>query len=206
MRGRRPIDALVLDYGLVLSQSPTAGEVERLAELTGLALEGFRSAYEQHRPAYDLGLDSAAYWSRVAGRALDDDRLRRLREVDAGSWLRLDAPFAEWVAGLQRGGVVTGIVSNLPRDILRRLQATHATWLATFDVTLYSCELGHAKPDPAIFEQLLERLGLPPDRVLFVDDRQINVDAATALGLHGLRYRGLTTLRTQVDESFHWAR
>lgn len=53
-----------------------------------------------------------------------------------------------------------------------------------FDEQFYSCELGVAKPDAAYFTTILDRLGLRPDEVLFVDDSPRNVDAAAELGLH----------------------
>ena len=52
-----------------------------------------------------------------------------------------------------------------------------------FDDTFYSYELGVAKPAPAYFTAVLDRLSLPAEQVLFVDDNRANVDAARTVGL-----------------------
>lgn len=57
-----------------------------------------------------------------------------------------------------------------------------------FDDAFYSYELGFAKPDPAYFAAVLERLALPGTQVLFVDDNADNVAAARAVGLHAERW------------------
>ena len=51
------------------------------------------------------------------------------------------------------------------------------------DGSFYSYELGAAKPDPAYFTHIVERLGVPPEQLLFVDDRADNVAAARSVGL-----------------------
>jgi putative hydrolase of the HAD superfamily len=52
-----------------------------------------------------------------------------------------------------------------------------------FDESFYSCELGAAKPDPAFFCRVLDRLGAAAPEVLFVDDNEANVVAARECGL-----------------------
>ncbi|MBX2825335.1 MAG: HAD-IA family hydrolase [Gammaproteobacteria bacterium] len=43
--------------------------------------------------------------------------------------------------------------------------------------------MGLAKPDPAAFERVLERLDTDPGRILFFDDNQLNIDGAREMGL-----------------------
>jgi HAD superfamily hydrolase (TIGR01509 family) len=42
------------------------------------------------------------------------------------------------------------------------------------------------KPEPQIYLHLLERFGLRAQESVFVDDLQVNVDAAKAVGLHAI--------------------
>ncbi|MEU6761014.1 HAD-IA family hydrolase [Streptomyces sp. NPDC046853] len=58
-----------------------------------------------------------------------------------------------------------------------------------------SAGVGSVKPDRRIYEIALERTGVPAERCLFVDDRKENVDAAVALGMTGLHYKGPDDLR-----------
>lgn len=56
------------------------------------------------------------------------------------------------------------------------------------DKTFLSFELGLIKPDPRIYEIVLQKLNAKPEEVLFIDDLQKNINAAQALGIHGIVY------------------
>ena len=51
---------------------------------------------------------------------------------------------------------------------------------------LISGEVGIRKQDPAIYALAAERLGLPAESIVFVDDLPPNVRAATAAGMVGV--------------------
>ena len=70
-------------------------------------------------------------------------------------------------------------------------QSRRARWMRdnlhfdeVFDEQFYSCELGLAKPDPAYFSTIIDRLDLDPATVLFVDDTEVNVVGARQTGIH----------------------
>lgn len=67
-----------------------------------------------------------------------------------------------------------------------------------FKVALSSCYLGLRKPDPAIYRRALDILGAPPQRILFIDDRQENIEGAEALGMKTIRFQGANALRTEL--------
>lgn len=60
--------------------------------------------------------------------------------------------------------------------------------LARLDGALISGDVGLLKPDPAIYRLAEEVFGLDPSTTWFVDDSQPNVDAAVALGWHGIHF------------------
>lgn len=53
-----------------------------------------------------------------------------------------------------------------------------------FDLYVNSAEVGLAKPDPAIYQLTLDRLGVRPEEAIFIDDHVRNTDAAHLLGIH----------------------
>ena len=57
-----------------------------------------------------------------------------------------------------------------------------------FDHVFCSCHIGWAKPSREYFRHALDVLGTPAERVLFVDDHDRNVDAATLEGLQAARF------------------
>jgi putative hydrolase of the HAD superfamily len=58
-----------------------------------------------------------------------------------------------------------------------------------FDVVVDSAFVGTRKPEPEIYAITLERLGLPAEACVFLDDLELNVDAAREAGMHGIVYR-----------------
>jgi len=58
--------------------------------------------------------------------------------------------------------------------------------------------VGICKPDPAIFALLIERLSMPSEQVLFVDDREDNLAAARELGIRGHLFHSAAALREDL--------
>jgi len=76
-----------------------------------------------------------------------------------------------------------------------------ADWPHTrlFQYRFLSFELGAVKPDPAIYERVIEQLPIPPSRVLFLDDVALNVDAARAAGLRAEQAIGVDGARAALE-------
>ncbi len=89
------------------------------------------------------------------------------------------------------------VLSNSPPDLARWL----ADWeiLDLFDVVVCSGDEGVVKPDPAAFELVLERLGVVPQEAIFIDDYPGHVEAARALGLHGILFTTAEALADELD-------
>ncbi|MGO9323352.1 MAG: HAD family hydrolase [Terracidiphilus sp.] len=67
-----------------------------------------------------------------------------------------------------------------------------------FKVAFSSCYVGLRKPDPAIYRRALDILGSAPDRTLFIDDRQENVNGAVGAGMKAIRFTGAEALRADL--------
>ncbi len=69
-------------------------------------------------------------------------------------------------------------------------------FLNSFDTVVVSGEEGVIKPDPRIYEILIERAGIEPSRTAFVDDSPRNIEAARALGFQAHEFRGADSFRS----------
>jgi 2-haloacid dehalogenase len=68
-----------------------------------------------------------------------------------------------------------------------------------FDGFVISGEEGVVKPEPAIFQVLIDRFDVDPANAVFVDDVQHNIDAANALGFNGILFESAEQLRRELD-------
>ena len=73
-------------------------------------------------------------------------------------------------------------------------------FLRWFRSVLVSGEVGIIKPDPRIFELLLERFAIDPKRAVYIDDVAANVDAARPFGIHTIHFTTPTTLRAELAD------
>jgi HAD superfamily hydrolase (TIGR01509 family) len=122
------------------------------------------------------------------GVAVSDDELDRFLAAEHAAWepARLvGAHTHALLDSLRERGLATGLVSNafdpgwlLHEDLARMGLAER------LDAAVFSSEVGKRKPHPAIFEEALGRLGIPPGDALFVGDRRLeDVQGAKELGI-----------------------
>jgi len=199
----RRIEAVIFDYGGVLSTTPFAGLAEfearmgypekslgRLLFGPGSSPQGPTESVAEHDwhllETGRLGLDEfhdrlVARSEAVLGRPLDLGVYAQfLRELGVGiHWMMVHR-----VRELRAEGYRTAILTN-------NIKEWGAFWkesipLDLFDVVVDSCDVGLRKPDPAIFRLTCERLGVAPEAAVFLDDTRRHVESARAVGLHAI--------------------
>jgi putative hydrolase of the HAD superfamily len=195
------IKAVILDYGEVLSYPPTAEEWGRMARLFHVDGEQFRPLWDRNRLRYDGGdLSLEAYWAQLAedaGVKLEPGQLKELSRWDVEMWAHLNPAMVEWMKQIRSSGIKTGLLSNMPVDMIRHVRQQFA-WLSQFDHQTFSAEVGVVKPDPAIYRHSLEGLGVAASEALFVDDREPNIAGARAVGVRAIQFRSIAQLRADL--------
>ena len=163
-----------------------------LAEQAGIDADAFAAAFRAWAIPVMEGRVSIrqalAEVLRTCGTTADARLLERLvaadlELVDELAVLHDDVvPFLE---SLRDSGVRTAFVSNCAenaRPLLDRLGLT-----ALVDELVLSCEVRAVKPDPAIFDAAVDRLGVRPGESLFVDDQLAFCRAAEARGIRAVQ-------------------
>ena len=97
---------------------------------------------------------------------------------------RLNVPMADFFRSL-RPRYQTAILSNSFVGARREEQQRYH-FEEMCDLIIYTHEEGIAKPDPRIFELTCERLSVQPAEVVFLDDIEVNVAAASEIGIHAI--------------------
>lgn len=193
---------MIFDFGKVLSTPPDVDAHTALVAAAGVPDEVFEQHYWAHRHAYDAGaLNGQTYWQKVAedaGFSLTPERLAAFHHHDALMWANLNAPMVDWAAALQKARIKTAILSNMG-DINLAYMRKNFDWLAGFTHLTWSCELNTAKPDPAIYQHTLDKLGVAAKEAIFVDDVPANIAAARALGIDGIVFTSVNQLRLDLE-------
>jgi epoxide hydrolase-like predicted phosphatase len=181
---------LIVDYGGVLTTDVFAS-FRAFCEAEGLEPDTVRDRFRSDPEARELleGLETGAL-----AVAEFEPRFAALLEVGSERLIgRLfgamepDQAMLDGVRTARRAGVRTGLLSNSWGDALAY---DDALLEELFDAWVISSEVRLRKPDPAIYELVAERLGLPPAACVFVDDLPGNLKPARALGMATVLHRG----------------
>lgn len=193
--------AVIFDFGMVLTAAPNQEAHDAMVRITGLPAEQFETLYWADRHAYDEGkLSGVTFWQKFAHDAklnLDEDALGELNRLDAWMWTTHNPRMVEWQFRLKQSGILTAVLSNMGDSVLANIQREFE-WLQRFDVLVWSYQLNMAKPDPRIYQHVLEKLGVQPGQSLFLDDKRVNVDAAIALGMKSIEFSTVDRLRDDL--------
>jgi len=99
---------------------------------------------------------------------------------------------------LRNKGIRTGILSNIfamNAEVLRR-----KGWYDGFDPIILSCEEGYAKPDKEFYQIAINRVGIDPHEIVFVDDQDKCIGPAQELGMYTVKAVGPEQIVQDVTE------
>ncbi len=196
------LQAVVFDYGMVLSTAQEPAALAALKQITRLDDAAFDAHYWRYRHRYDLGeLNGTSFWqaiSRDASLGLNSSEITRLIEHDVVMWSTLNETMLRWVAAVQDAGLRTAILSNMGEELLRYMRQEFG-WLGRFDHHTWSCELGIGKPDPEIYRYTCRELGVAPGEALFLDDKPENIAAAESVGMQAIQFTTAEALEAELE-------
>lgn len=102
------------------------------------------------------------------------------------------------IAELRKQGVATGMCSNswggdgYPHELFKEI----------FDAVVLSGEVGLRKPQPEIFRLTAEQLDREPSECVFIDDLEVNVAGAEAVGMTGIHHQSPQRTIARLAELF----
>jgi 2-haloacid dehalogenase len=195
--GRRP--AIVFDLGGVLIDWNPRHLYRKVfddeAAMEWFLAEVCHSAWNEEQ---DRGRTFAAAIEEAAARHPDH------RPLIAAYFERWDEMMAGPIEGsvtileeLKAAGYELHALTNWSAETFPFARARFA-FLDRFESILVSAEVGLIKPDPAIFELLLERIRRPPAECLYIDDNPKNAAAAAALGFDAIAFESPDQLRAAL--------
>lgn len=94
-----------------------------------------------------------------------------------------------WICNMKRCGYRVYILSNYGRWTYEKTQEA-LSFLQAVDGAVFSFQVKQIKPEPEIYQSLLQKYDLKAEECVFLDDRQENIDAAMAQGITGICFKG----------------
>lgn len=106
------------------------------------------------------------------------------------------------IRALQAQGTPLYCLSNMPAAIYTHLRRRHNFWDA-FSGIVISGEVKMMKPEPAVFQHLLDTFNLRAEESVFIDDVLANIDSAKQMGLHTIWFKDAAQCRRELDQLLH---
>ena len=136
-----------------------------------------------------------------------DDIIEKYPQIGDAPWLKehIRENFVEVegtrdiVIELRKLGYKLAILSNHSKEWIDHCEEKF-NFHELFDTRVYSYEVGASKPDPRTYEAVLAQLKTTADKCLFIDDSEINIGAAQALGFHTILFTNAKELNADLKE------
>jgi putative hydrolase of the HAD superfamily len=206
------IRAVISDFGGVLT-SPLIESFLAYQEESGVRFEDLGRAMMRaaersgEHPLYELekgNIAEAEFLATIEAELDGDVHLSSLRETYFAH-LQPNEPMIDYMRELRDRGLRMALLTNNVREWEPLWRAKLPDIDEIFEVVVDSAFVGMRKPDPRIYELTLERMGdgLAPPECVFVDDNDVNVEAASALGMVGVRFEGSAQTRADVEAALN---
>lgn len=200
--------AIVFDFGGVLI-TPITNQIGDVAGWHGVSmlamldvLMGPRDASTHDHPWHRAERgelptaamqDAVVPWAEAAGISLRGDEYDRLLRGD----FRIHDDVVERVDALRREGYATGLLTNSFVEFRPILESRIDFGL--FDVVVDSSEVGCRKPEPRIYELTTERMGVPAEQIIYLDDFLANIEGAQRAGWSTVHVTDIGAAMRELD-------
>jgi putative hydrolase of the HAD superfamily len=198
--GRPAIDTVISDFGGVLT-TPLVQSFAAVQDETGIPFEQLGKAMariaeeEGKHPLFELekGRVSEPDFLDKLAAALEPElghrpEMHRFGEIYFEA-LHPNEPMIDLMREIKRSGRRMAMLTNNVRE-WEPLWRSMLPVDEIFELVVDSAFVGCRKPEPEIYELTLERLGgIAPERCLFIDDADLNCEAAVKLGMSAVHYR-----------------
>ena len=173
----------LFDYADVISLPQEMTIFYQMARILQMSDSEFHAAYWKFRKPYDLGQAGKDYWPLVAGKVLPADMINELIDHDCRSWGRINPVTVKYLESLKDKHKRTGLLSNLPIDLVHYLRKNF-DFFELMDDVFFSAEIQLVKPEVCCYQHVLSTIRCAGPDVIFYDDREENLRGAEKLGMN----------------------
>ncbi|MEG1552911.1 MAG: HAD-IA family hydrolase [Kiritimatiellia bacterium] len=197
------IQGIVFDFGGVISMRQDPAFYAWVKARWGWTRQEILRGWGRYRSAVDGGtLSAAEMYLRIAVDlecALSAEEAKLLQDADYRSWAIPNHETFQWAQDLKANGYEIGILTNMPEDFIPYFDAIAKEFRALAKAELISGIERMVKPNAEIYDLMQQRMALPAEQLLFLDDTLPNVEAARRCGWQAAQFTTVAAARALVE-------
>ena len=184
------ISCVLFDLGGVIVNWHDSWLIQEVCNEFQLQKEKLSEEYHKNLPDITTGrINEKEFWYNI-GKELESSKLMNLNESLLDKIFRKRVSLNNSVISLSRNlsqkGVTVGILSNTERVTYSVVEDLFS--LNHFKYKFLSYEIGHLKPDPEIYNHVIDNIPFPKEELFFIDDLKSNVESARSAGIDSVQY------------------
>ena len=202
---KKKIKCIIFDYGCVISKKQDTGYIKKMSDILNIEENKFIVEYYNYRYDYDKGLITAyQYWEKISQPSnikITSEIITELIQYDIKSWTDINNAMLAYILDIKNKVNKIAVLSNMNIETLNYVKENFS-WIKKFDETIFSCEVGHNKPEKEIYERCIEKIGLNPVDCVLIDDSIENIQGANNYYINTIHYKDFENFKKEMKKNF----
>ncbi|KAF6246936.1 hypothetical protein C6990_07560 [Nitrosopumilus sp. b3] len=193
------ISCVLFDLGGVIINWHNRWFIEEISQQFNLKQEELNQQFNANLKDISTGvIAEKEFWQRI-GEQLKSEELRDTQESLLDKVFRKHMSFNdkmfELSKNLEKNGITVGTLSNTEHVTYSVVEDLSS--LNHFKHKFLSYKIGHLKPEPQIYEHVIENIPFQKEELFFIDDLKSNVESAKKSGIDAVQYTDFDKLLEQ---------
>lgn len=196
------ISCVLFDLGNVLVNWHDSWLIDDVSKQFQLSPQKLAEEFRKNLTDLACGkIDEHEFWNRI-GKELATPQIFEFPESLLDKIFRKHVTLNESVLSLSRklasNNVPVGILSNTEHVTFSAVEDLFS--LDHFQFKFLSYEIGHVKPDPQIYQHVIDNVPFSKETLFFIDDVRANVESARDAGIDAVQFVGFDDLLIELDK------
>lgn len=187
---------IVFDFGGVVANINRRPMLNFISESSGKSYRQVKKDFQSDK-LYEALSSPKSFWEEYVGHPLEETWLATLENTKR-EIIQPISGMQSLIQKLKGKGFQVALLSNTNPKRARFIETMGGYDL--FDPILLSCYLDCKKPQPKVYQSLLNHLAADPSDCLFIDDKRGNVEMAKSLGIDSILFESVEQLQAELEK------
>ena len=192
------IKSVIFDWGGVLIDDPAPALMRYCADALAVPKEDYIEAHRKFATDFQTDrITEDTFLARLCGQlGVPKPKTHSLWGQAFKAAYRPKADMFSLARSLRENGCKIALLSNTEIPAMRYF---YQQKYDVFDVLVFSCAEGIAKPERKIYELALEKLGVEPEQSVFIDDKGDCIEGAKEAGLNTILFKSVDQVKKELS-------